>query len=49
MSGRFIFLKQALIDKKFAILVYFIISNSGSNQFDFSYLNKLPKVDSHYK
>ena len=40
ISERFIFLKQALIDKRFSIPVCFIISNSNSNQFDFSYLTK---------
>ena len=40
-SVRFIFLKQSLIDKRFAIPVCFIISNSDSNQFEFSYLTKL--------
>ena len=41
ISQRFIFLKQSLIDKRFTIPVCFIISNSDSNQFDFSYLTKL--------
>ena len=41
ISGHFIFLKQSLIDKRFAIPVCFIISNSDSNQFEFSYLTKL--------
>ena len=41
LSGLFIFPKQSLIDKRFAILVCFIISNSDSNQFAFSYLTTL--------
>ena len=41
ISGRFISLKHSLVDKRFAILVCFIISNSDSNQFEFSYLTKL--------
>ena len=41
ISGRFILLKQALIDKRLAIPVCFIISNSDSNQFEFSYVTNL--------
>ena len=41
ISERFIFLKQSLIDKRFAIPVCFIVSNSDCNQFEFSYLTKL--------
>ena len=41
ISERFVFLKQSLIDKRFAIPVCFIISNSDCNQFEFSYLIKL--------
>ena len=55
ISGHFIFLKQSLIDKRFAIPVCFIISNSDSNQFEFIYLAKLlstfkvrPRLDPFY-
>ena len=41
MSRHFIFLNQYLINKRFAIPIYFIIPNSDSNQFEFSYLTKL--------
>ena len=39
ISGRFIFLKQSLIDKIFVIPACFIILSSDSNQFEFSYLS----------
>ena len=35
------FLKQSLIDERFPIPICFIISNSDSDQFEFSYLTKL--------
>ena len=35
------FLKQSLIDERFPIPLCFIISNSDSDQFEFSYLTKL--------
>ena len=35
------FLKQTLVDKRFSVPVFFIVSNSDSNQFEFSYLTKL--------
>ena len=41
ISGQFIFLKQSLINKRFAIPACFIISNSDSDQLEFSYLTKL--------
>ena len=41
ISGRLIFRKRSLIDKKFGIPLCFIISNSDSNKFEFSYLTKL--------
>ena len=43
ISGHFIFLKQSLIDERFAIPISSvpITPNSDSNQFDFSYLTKL--------
>ena len=44
ISGRFIFLKQALIDQMFSISVFFIISNSNINNLNFSYLTKLPST-----
>ena len=34
------FLKQSLIDERFPITLCFIISNSDSDQFEFSYLTK---------
>ena len=41
ISGRFIFLKHSLVDKRFAIILCFIISNSDRKHFGFSYLTKL--------
>ena len=43
ISGHFIFLKQSLIDERFAIPISSvpITPNSDSNQFDFSCLTKL--------
>ena len=43
ISGHFIFLKQSLIDERFAITISSvpITPNSDSNQFEFSYLTKL--------
>ena len=43
ISGPFFFLKQSLIDERFAIPISSvpITPNSDSNQFDFSYLTKL--------
>ena len=35
------FLKQSLIDERFPIPLCFIISNSDSNHFEFSYWTKL--------